>query len=205
MNDTSTGIDEGYVKYVSHWTDGPPPAAKFVALLNEWRRPLFAAKLIGHYEEHKIGYGNISVRDGNSQQFVISGTQTGHIENTTGEHYTLVSETDIAGNTLSCIGPIQASSEALTHASLYALSNDIRAVVHVHSKTLWSRYKHVLPTTDASVAYGTSEMAHEFQRLWQHTDFPDRSIAMMAGHDEGIVSMGKTLREATLRVLNLST
>ena len=204
MNNTTSGIDEGYVKYVSDWVEGPAPDNNIVDLLNEWRRPLFAANLIGHYDELCVGFGNISVRHGDSEQFVISGTQTGHIENTTAEHFALVTNVDIAANSVCCVGPIQASSEALTHAALYALSDNIRAVVHVHSRTLWQRHKHAFPTTDASVAYGTPQMAREFERLWQESDFARRGIAVMAGHEEGLVSVGDTLLQAAERMLHLA-
>ena len=63
-------IDEGYIKYVSDWTPGPAPDADAASLLDTWRRPLFDAGLIGHYEDLDVGFGNISVRHGD--QFIIS-------------------------------------------------------------------------------------------------------------------------------------
>lgn len=197
------GIDEGYVKYVSHWEQGPPPDATAVRLLNRWRKPLFEAKLIGHYEDLNVGYGNISVRAGKSEQFVISGTQTGHIEHTASEHFALVTAVDIDANAVYCSGPIQASSEALTHAALYALSADIGAVVHVHNGPLWRAHRGVLPTTDESVPYGTPAMARAFEVIWERTDFRNTGIAVMAGHDDGLVSIGTTLDEAAGRMLAL--
>jgi len=199
------GIDEGYIKYVSHWKQGPPPDATTVRLLNRWRKALFDAKLIGHYEDLNVGYGNISMRAGKTAQFVISGTQTGHIEHTASDHFTLVTAVNIDANTVHCSGPIQASSEALTHAALYALSADIGAVVHVHSAPLWLAHKGVLPTTDESVAYGTPSMARAFEGLWESTDFRKTGVAVMAGHAEGLVSIGTTLGEAAGRMLSLVT
>lgn len=204
MNNTTSDIDEGYVKYVSEWSEGPPLDNREISLLNEWRKPLFDAQLIGHYDELNVGFGNISVRRGDSEKFVISGTQTGHIVNTTAEHFVLVTDVDIAANSVCCVGPIQASSEALTHAALYALSDNVRAVVHVHSRTLWQRNIHVFPTTDASVSYGTPQMAREFERLWQESDFAKCGIAVMAGHEEGLVSVGGTLQQAAERMLHLA-
>ncbi len=52
-------IDEGYIKYQSFWTRAPIPNASAAEELETWRRPLFDAGLIGEYEEHGIGYGNI--------------------------------------------------------------------------------------------------------------------------------------------------
>lgn len=203
MTGDAHGIDEGYVKYVSHWQAGPPPDADAVAVLNRWRKPLYDAGLIGHYDDLNVGFGNISVRSGSEGRFVISGTQTGHIENTLSEHFSLVTAADIDANTVHCVGPIQASSEALTHAALYALSPAIGAVVHVHDRDLWRAHKHNLPTTDASIAYGTPAMAHAFESLWAHSEFRNNGIAVMAGHDEGLVSIGRTLEEAATRMLTL--
>ena len=194
-------IDEGYVKYDSRWTKGPAPDAAAVAMLDECRRPLFEAGLIGHYAEHGVGYGNLSVRTDDG--FVISATQTGHLEHTSGEHYVLVSEVDIAANRVTSIGPLPPSSEAMTHAALYALTPAIAAVVHVHSAELWQKYIDTLPTTDRAVPYGTPQMAREFSRLWHRSAFAKTGVAVMAGHDEGVVSVGATLDEASQRILDL--
>ena len=197
-------IDEGYIKYEAHFTEGPPPDAARVAELERWRRPLHEAGLIGHYDDLGVGYGNMSVRGGASGTFVISGTQTGHIAETNAAHYALVERVDIDANRVWSSGPIQASSESLTHAALYALSESIAAVVHVHSRTLWQSFKGRLPTTGSEVAYGTPQMAHEFERLWRRGHFREAGLAVMAGHEEGIVSIGKSLEEAAKRVLALA-
>jgi hypothetical protein len=60
-----------------------------------------------------------------------------------------------------------------------------------------------LPATDADIAYGTPEMAEEFERLYRGTDFPTTGVAIMAGHDDGLISIGHDLQEATQRVLVL--
>ena len=203
MSAARNDIDEGYIKYTSHWTDGPPPDADAVALLNQWRQPLFAAGLIGHDARHNVGFGNLSVRAKHGGLFIISGTQTGHIDVTTAEHYALVTAVDIDLNSVESTGPLQASSEAMTHAALYMLSPDINAVVHVHSAELWQRHLDVLPTSDPSVAYGTPEMAREFRRLWHKTSFATEHIAVMAGHADGLVSVDVTLERAAQRLLHL--
>lgn len=196
-------IDEGYIKFESNWLPGPAPAAEAVDRLERWRRPLFDEGLIGHYEDLGVGYGNISIRLGGNQ-FVISGTQTGHLAETTGEHYALVTGYDIAANRVSSTGKVQASSESLTHAAIYELDQRINAVVHVHSGKLWNTFRDQLPTTSPDVSYGTPEMAEEFRRLFGETDFAAMGIAVMGGHDEGILSFGDTLEEAAVRVLSLA-
>ena len=204
MSDAPHGIDEGYVKYVCDWSPGPPPDAALVDELNRWRTPLYAAGLIGHDETHDVGFGNLSVRASEPGQFVISGTQTGHIETTSGEHYAVVTAVDVDANRVRCVGPVHASSEAMTHAAIYRLDDAIGAVVHVHSASLWAHYRDRLPTTDATVAYGTPAMAGEFGRLWRDTDFRECGLAVMAGHDDGLVSIGGSLAEAAERMLSLS-
>lgn len=198
-------IDEGYVKYASHWEEGPPPDADAVAELNRWRRPLYDTGLIGHYPKEGVGYGNLSVRTADDAVFVISGTQTGHIRETGAEHFAAVTAFDIDANTVHCRGPIQASSEALTHAALYSLSADIGAVVHVHDHDLWALWNGRLPTTAASVRYGTPAMARAFESLWAAGDFSRSGIAVMAGHEAGLVAIGSTLRDAAVRILDLAS
>ena len=196
-------IDEGYVKYSSDWTQGPAPEHAVTDLLEAWRRPLYQAGLIGQYEDLGIGFGNISVRSHTNGLFVISGTQTGHIARTRSEHYALVTAYDVDANHVTCTGPVQASSESLTHAAIYELDDAIEAVVHVHSRMLWERLRDHLPTTNADISYGTPAMAREFVRLYRDTDFATGGIAIMAGHEEGIVSIGRSLEEAASRILAL--
>lgn len=198
-------IDEGYIKYTSDWTQGPAPSRAITDLLDTWRRPLYEAGLIGHYDDLGVGFGNISVRYGQPGQFIISGSQTGRVAETCGEHYSLVTECDIDGNRVCCTGPVQASSESLTHAAIYELHAGINAVVHVHSRPLWDRLQDHLPTTSPDVSYGTPEMAREFSRLYRNSEFASIGIAVMAGHEEGIVSIGSTLEQAAQRVLHINT
>jgi len=194
--------DDGYIKFHSDWTRGPPGDPELTALLSRWRRPLYDRGLIGHDTGQNVGFGNLSVRAG-AAQFVISGTQTGHIADTGGEHYTRVTDYDLDANRVSSTGPVEASSESLSHAAIYELDAGIGAVVHVHSPALWARFVDRLPTTRSDVAYGTPGMAREFGRLYRETDFSANGIAVMGGHRDGIVSIGATLEEAVQRVLEL--
>jgi L-ribulose-5-phosphate 4-epimerase len=196
-------IDEGYTKFIVDWTDREPLAARETADLERWRSPLFDAGLVGYYEELGIGFGNISVRAADAGQFIVSGTQTGHLRKTGPQHYAVVTSYDIAANRVSCRGAVQASSESLTHAAIYELGPTVGAVVHIHDMSMWNDLKSKAATTHADVAYGTPEMAEEFKRLFRETDFSETGIAAMAGHESGIVSIGRSLREAANRVLLL--
>jgi len=194
-------IDEGYIKFDSHWRKTEPLDNAEIELLNRWRRPLYDAGLIGHFEEHGIGFGNLSVRAAAQRQFIISGSQTGQLSDLGAEHYALVEDYDIDRNRVYSIGAREASSESMTHAAIYELDPEIGAVVHVHSEAMWAGLKGSAATTDAEVAFGTPEMAREFHRLFKETDFPKTGIAVMAGHDSGLVSTGSNLQEAAERIL----
>lgn len=196
-------IDEGYTKYEVDWRRTPALGAELIADLNAWRNRLYDQAFIGYYAELGVGYGNVSTREGDSDAFIISGTQTGHIPRTDERHYARVLRCDIEANRVVCQGPVQASSEALTHAAIYALDGAIRAVVHVHDAALWNELVDRVPTTSRDISYGTPEMAQEFRRLYAETDFAERGVAVMGGHEEGIVSLGASLDEAGRRILQL--
>ncbi len=196
-------LDEGYIKYESHWTPGPATHVKAARELDTWRRPLFKAGLIGEYVEHGIGYGNLSMRRGASNLFLITGTQTGKLDVTDERHYSLVTDFDPRTNVVRCSGPVQASSEAMTHGAIYALGDAIGAVVHVHSRDLWETMRGRLPTTNPEIAYGTPAMAMELDRLYRMGGFREAGIAVLAGHEDGLISFGTTIEQAARRMLSL--
>ena len=193
-------IDEGYTKYHCDWRPGPPPSADVVAGLNAWRTRLYDAGLVGHYAEHRVGYGNVSIREPRSTCFIISGTQTGHIPVTDEHHYSRVTGWDIDANRVSCEGPVAASSEALTHAVMYAIDGHIGAVVHVHHDDLWQELVDRLPTTARDVSYGTADMARELERLYRQTDFAADGVAVMGGHEAGLLAVGESISVAAERI-----
>ena len=196
-------IDEGYTKYRCDWRQTPALPRETVAELNKWRNRLYDEGLIGFYEEHGVGYGNVSIREPDSTRFIVSGTQTGRIDRTDERHYARVTGCDIDANRVSCEGPVAASSEALTHAAIYLLDPEIGAVVHVHSRPLWERLLDRIPTTAHDIAYGTPEMAAELTRLYEGADFRNQGVAVMGGHEDGIVSFGHDIGAAARRVLRL--
>jgi len=196
-------IDEGVIKFDAHWRKSPPLALPEITELLEWRKPLFDAGLIGHFEAIDVGYGNLSARIGDSDGFVISGTQTGHVARPDARHFALVTHYSIDANSVVSTGPVEASSESLTHAAIFALSASIRAVVHVHSEDLWVRLASSLASTRDGIAYGTPQMAREFARLYDETSFAESGVARMAGHEGGLVSFGISVQEAAERILAL--
>ena len=75
---------------------------------------------------------------------------------------------------------------------------------HVHSAGLWNSTRDVLPTTNPAIAYGTPAMADEFKRLYLHGNLANVGIAVMAGHEGGLISFGGTLEHAATRILSLA-
>ncbi len=188
-------IDEGYTKYQCNWVNSEPVSFDEIAELNQWRLKLYELGLIGEYD-NGIGFGNISIRYSQPGQFLISGTQTGNLSALNEQHYTTVTNFDLERNCLTCCGPIQASSESLTHATLYQANPTVNAVIHVHHLKLWRKLMYKVPTTAIEVAYGTPEMAKEILRLFREDNPIKTKIVVMSGHEEGIISFGKNLQEA---------
>ncbi len=193
-------FDEGYIKFDCNWKKTEALEKDLLRALNKWRDQLYDLKLIGAYE-NGIGYGNISERfEGN--QFIITGSATGNFPKLDASHYSKVIDFDLSNNSLTCEGPIKASSESLSHGVLYQLDSSINAVIHVHHLELWKRLLFKVPTTDKKVSYGTPQMANEIIRLYQNTNLPQQKIFVMAGHEEGIITFGKNLDDAGNTLLN---
>lgn len=193
--------DEGYIKYQCELTEGPPPSAESIHALNIYRQHLHSLGLIGHSPELNVDFGNISIRCPVPARMIISGTQTGHLPRLSTEQYSIVTEADIEQNRVEYQGKIKPSSETLTHAAIYDLSLQINAVIHVHAQSQWECLLYKIPTTVSDVAYGTPEMAREFQRLYRETELGEKGIAAMHGHTGGIISFGKDLEQAEQRLL----
>ena len=198
-------IDEGYIKFESIWRKTAPLQHAEIDDLVRWRRPLFAAGLIGQYADAGIGYGNISLRvsPDDSSVFLITATQTGHLAELSRQHFALVESFDLQRNQVYSRGAAEASSESMTHAAIYQLDRGIRAVVHVHNREMWLRLKGSIATTNAAIAYGTPAMADEFARLFVTSDFAQNGIAVMGGHEDGLIATGHTMQEAAEKILSL--
>jgi len=201
MNTAQPG--EGTIKFDCHLTTEKIeiPSELFIPL-KDWRDELWLKCLIGAYPDG-TGYGNISVRVPQSDQFYISGTSTGGIPELSQIHYALVERCDPVQNALWCRGLIKASAESMSHAAIYSASSEVGAVVHIHDRKLWEKYLDVLPSTDKKVEYGTPEMSYEILRIMTDPRTLDKRVFVMGGHEEGIVSFGKTVEEAALVILAL--
>ena len=187
-------MDEGYIKFNCKRIPSDDIPLDKVADLNFWRKIMYDKGLIGIYPDG-IGFGNISIRcDENT--FLISGSATGGIPVLDKSHYSLVTDYNLQTNSLICKGPINASSESLTHALIYESSPSTNAIIHIHNLALWNQLMHKVPTSDNLVPYGTPEMAKEIKRLFEEASLSIEKIMVMGGHEEGIISFGKNLEEA---------
>jgi L-ribulose-5-phosphate 4-epimerase len=165
------------------------------AQLNRYRRKLLELGMIG-VDASGIGFGNLSVRNGATSRFYITGSATGGIVDLTPADCARVTAYDFSRNWLQCEGSTVASSESLTHAAVYESDPAARAVIHCHDMKLWTALLDKVPTTPKEVEYGTPEMAYAVRHLFDVTDVKRRRIFVMAGHDGGLVAFGKDLGEA---------
>ncbi|MCB0044546.1 MAG: class II aldolase/adducin family protein [Caldilineaceae bacterium] len=202
---------EGIVKYVTDYTSAAALSAEEIAELNAWRRILYLAQLVGQSPERYMGYGfgNVSRRlepgpaPVTQRSFVITGTQTGNLTHLDPDAYTMVMECYPAENRLVAQGPVKPSSESLTHGAVYDQDPEIMWVFHAHSPEIWRNADALeIPVTAADVPYGSPEMAAEVDRLFRETPLLERRIFSMGGHEDGIVSFGRTAEEAGDVLLN---
>jgi ribulose-5-phosphate 4-epimerase/fuculose-1-phosphate aldolase len=165
------------------------------AELNRYRRKLLALGMIG-VDASGVGFGNLSIRNGATSRFYITGSATARMSELMPTDCAKVVAYDFARNWLQCEGSTVASSESLTHAAVYESDPTARAVIHCHDMKSWAALLDKAPTTPKKVEYGTPEMAYAVRRLFEATDVEKRKIFVMAAHDGGLVTFGKDLQEA---------
>jgi len=166
-----------------------------LAELNAYRRKLLHLRLIG-VDSNGIGFGNLSVRDGATDKFYITGSATGGIPELTLADCAKVVECDFERNRVRYEGSAAPSSESLTHAAIYKLDAAVEAVIHCHDSKLWAALLNQAPTTSKAAEYGTPELANEIMQLFPRSNVQSRKVVVMAGHEGGIVTFGKDLEEA---------
>ncbi|NEW60995.1 class II aldolase/adducin family protein [Sulfurovum sp. bin170] len=186
---------DGIIKYNFDFQQSSPLEESQFIEIEAVRSRLLALGLIG--VANGIGYGNISQRV-DRDSFVITGTQTGHLKNLNANHYSLIEEYDNKKFYLKSSGAIKPSSEALTHGTIYNLSDEIGAVVHIHSKRVWRFMLDGSYLKTAVVEYGSVDMIDEVNRIFSDIDPLSNPKFVMAGHEEGVMIFGKNLLEAEM-------
>ena len=191
---------DGIIKYsIEHQTDATPLFSGYNKL-EALRRRLFALGLIG--EKEGIGYGNLTMRYEESNSFFVTATQTGNMQTLTREHYTYVSDYDFSTFKVISQGSHKPSSEALSHAMIYAIDERINAVIHIHSLALWEFMK-VQGALATTAEYGTAEMVEEIAVLYDTLDPLANNAFVMKGHEEGIITFGRNAEEAEFILYNI--
>lgn len=163
--------------------------------LNACRQELRRLGLIG-VDESGVGFGNVSLREGATDAFYITGSGTGALSALTLQDYAKVVAWDFERNWLRYEGRVIASAESLTHAAVYSMDAEVRVVAHGHDRCLWQGLRERGSATGPNVPYGTPEMAREVQRLFRETDVGRTKLFAMAGHADGIVVFGQDFRQA---------
>jgi L-ribulose-5-phosphate 4-epimerase len=170
------------------------PFAGFEAL-NEARDELRRLGLLG-LDENGIGFGNVSLREGSTNFFYITGSGTGGLVSLGLTNYARVTAWDLERNWLRCEGRAIASAESLTHAAIYAVAVEVCVILHGHDHTRWHNLLEQGAATAPDVPYGTPAMAREVQRLFHETAVGARKIFAMGGHEAGIIAFGRDFDEA---------
>ncbi|MFQ6609414.1 MAG: class II aldolase/adducin family protein [Fidelibacterota bacterium] len=195
-------MDEvGYIKFQSHFKEDVDIPEDWVTDLNKYRKHMRRLNFIGESPNNNgemIGFGNISKRV--TGGFLVSATNTGHLEVLKANQYPLVIECNPDQNWVNFKGKehIEPSSEAMTHATVYKIAPDVNAMIHIHDKAMWEKYKDDtgVPSTPYGVEYGTPEMAEAVQEIFVKTNVRELGIFVMNGHLGGVVTFGKNLAEA---------
>ena len=190
---------EGIIKFKANKVNSKIITDNEFAIINPWRQYCFDRKYIG-IDTDGIGYGNISFRSRENNEFIISASATGGISNLLASDYSRVISFDIKNNVLNCEGEKLASSESLSHAAIYKAKPEIKAVLHIHNIDLWKKQLNILPTTAMNAEYGTQAMADAITDIVKKSN--DSGIIIMGGHREGILSYGSNLESCIIAINN---
>ena len=195
--------DEGYIKYSANWEEVPLHIDhEKIDEMNRIRSFLKGKGWIGVMPDG-VGFGNISIRLNTENQFLITGSATGHLEILSRSHFSRVNHVDLENNQLDCTGETIASSESMTHAAIYQTKQEINVVIHIHNRKLWEQFIHRLPTSDKNAKYGTPEMAQSIVSMVKETSM-EKGVFVMGGHEEGLIGFGKNLDDVLQILQELS-
>lgn len=197
---------EGVIQFQLEHTSGPSLPLDQLCELMAWRKILRQLELLGEdpLRYGGFGFGNISRRlppiaNDSACPFVITGTQTGSCSEIGPEHFTTVVECFPEQNRVASVGPIRPSSEAMTHAALYAADPELRVVMHVHSPHIWRSASQLrLPTTRVTAACGTAAMTSAVREMMPQA----LGLLVMGGHEDGVLTFGQTADQAGVTLLS---
>jgi ribulose-5-phosphate 4-epimerase/fuculose-1-phosphate aldolase len=129
-------------------------------------------------------------------QFLISGTSTGAERILAANKYCLVTSINIRANKITSTGPIQASSESMTHGAIYQSCREAESVIHIHNRKIFDgMIKDHCPATPASAEYGSPEIAIAIAENIRQSGELEGTI-VLAGHDEGVIAYSSSPEKA---------
>jgi len=188
-----SSIDDGVIKYQAIHQNGSPPEHPLLRQLDQIRTKLFDLGLVGIYPDG-VGYGNVSIRNGTG--CIISGTATGAMRVLGTSGYCYVRSFDLHKNIVKTQGPVNASSESMTHCAIYRARSLVQCVLHIHNRELWQKLlDRGHESTPVDVSYGTPKMAFSMAAL-VGLKAKSSNILVMAGHEEGLIAYGRTIPSA---------
>ena len=151
-----------------------------------------------------LGYGNISCRVPGTDQFIVTGTQTGAEPQLDPDDYCVVTACDVEANALSAKGKLKPSSEAITHGAIYQYDPGVNVVIHVHCPEIWRCADALrLQKTGDQTAYGTPELAHEIKALFAENRFTREALFIIPGHEDGVIAFGETAEQAGHQIVTI--
>ena len=191
---------EGTIQFAYELSSASEPAlqADDFAELAAWRSILHDLNLLGHSRDKYAGfaYGNLSVRAGDDEQFVITASQTSGEPTLLQEHLVTITHYNLERFWVEASGAGPPSSESITHGMIYGADLRFKCVFHAHSEVIWqNRAALRLPETPADVTYGSQAMIAAVETLMQ--DHQSRPLTFAtAGHEDGIFACGYSPRES---------
>lgn len=192
---------EGNVKYTADHKMGPVIEAPHYEELNDARTHLHKLGLVG-VTSGGVGFGNLSIRY-RENEFLITGTATGAKPVLDPDDYCLVESFDLRQNHVVSSGPVQASSESMTHGVVYRSCSGANCVIHIHSRKIFDMMiRDNYPSTPKNAEYGTPEIALAIGTCVNNSANNEGQI-VLAGHDEGVIVYGPTVERALNLILEL--
>lgn len=199
MNPGCSTSDEGVAKFTPRWSGTAPLPESDWRDLSRWREKLVAWHVLG-VDTNGVAFGNLSQRRTGTCRFIITGTQTAGLPSLDERHFVEVESFDLERHALECRGPMLPSSEALSHAAVYASDPRVMACFHVHHPRLWRELFDRVPTTSSDGECGSLKITHDILQLFADARGHEPRIIVMGGHPDGLLFAGETLEDAGRRL-----
>lgn len=196
---------EGVIRFEYALEIRPAPGTESTefARLNAWRSILHRLSLLGQCPSRYdgFGYGNVSLRpDAGDPAFLVTASQTSGLPVAASTDWTRVDAADLRTFHVVATGSLPPSSEAMTHAMIYAADPAMRCVLHVHCPEIWRRTEALgVPATPAHITYGTPDLAAAVAGLLQSTTVRPLVFTTL-GHEDGVFACGTDI-DATAHAL----